>query len=82
MEVFEIEGGSRLEGRLRVNGSKNAALPLMAAALLTDKPVTLRDVPDLADIRNMISLLFTVPAMLALSVQYLANLQNIPCTDA
>lgn len=57
MEVFEIEGGSRLEGRLRVNGSKNAALPLMAAALLTDRPVTLRDVPNLADIRNMVRLL-------------------------
>ncbi len=57
MEVFEIEGGGRLEGRLRVNGSKNASLPLMAAALLTDKPVILRDVPDLADIRNMIRLL-------------------------
>ncbi len=57
MDVFHIDGGVRLEGRLRVNGSKNAALPLMAAALLTDKPVTLRDVPGLADIRNMVSLL-------------------------
>lgn len=57
MDSFVIEGGRRLSGALRVNGSKNAALPLMVAALLTDRPVTLRDVPDLADIRNMIRLL-------------------------
>lgn len=53
MDQFVINGGRRLFGRLAVKGSKNAALPLMAAALLTDRPVLLRDVADLADIRNM-----------------------------
>jgi len=57
VDCFVIEGGHRLQGRLRVNGSKNAALPLMAAALLTDRPVRLRDVPRLADIANMRTLL-------------------------
>lgn len=57
MDAFVIEGGRPLEGRLRINGSKNAALPLMAAALLTDEPVTLRGVPRLADIANMRRLL-------------------------
>ena len=57
MDVFQIEGGCRLEGSLRVNGSKNAALPLMAACLLTDQQLTLREVPDLSDIRNMRRLL-------------------------
>jgi UDP-N-acetylglucosamine 1-carboxyvinyltransferase len=57
MDAFHIDGGRRLEGEIRVNGSKNAALPIMAAALLTDEPVTLRSVPDLADIRNMKRLL-------------------------
>lgn len=57
MDTFVIEGGRRLEGRLRINGSKNAALPLMCAPLLTDEPVTLRDVPSLADIRSLRSLL-------------------------
>lgn len=57
MDTFVIQGGKRLYGRVRVNGSKNAALPIMAAALLTDQPVTLRDVPDLADIANMRKLL-------------------------
>jgi UDP-N-acetylglucosamine 1-carboxyvinyltransferase len=57
METFVIDGGRRLEGRLRINGAKNAALPLMAAALLTDEALTLHDVPPLADIRSMMRLL-------------------------
>ena len=57
MDTFVVEGGRRLEGRLAINGSKNASLPLMAAALLTGDAVTLRGVPALADIRNMEKLL-------------------------
>ncbi|MFU8829124.1 MAG: UDP-N-acetylglucosamine 1-carboxyvinyltransferase, partial [Phycisphaerales bacterium] len=57
MDAFVINGGSRLSGSVEVNGSKNACLPLMAAALLTDQPVTLRHVPRLADITNMLNLL-------------------------
>lgn len=57
MDAFRILGGSRLTGRISVDGSKNASLPLMAAALLSDEPVTLRRVPDLSDIRNMCGLL-------------------------
>lgn len=57
MDSFVIEGGRRIQGALRVNGSKNAALPLMAACLLTDQPVVLLDVPALADIANMKRLL-------------------------
>ena len=57
MDSFVIQGGRPLRGTVRVNGSKNACLPLMAAALLTDQPVTLRHVPNLSDIRNMQRLL-------------------------
>jgi UDP-N-acetylglucosamine 1-carboxyvinyltransferase len=57
MDAFVIDGGAPLAGTLRVGGSKNAALPLMAAALLTREPVVLEDIPDLADIRNMRRLL-------------------------
>lgn len=57
MDSFVIEGGRRLEGRVRISGSKNASLPLMAASLLTDQAVVLRDVPGLADISNMTRLL-------------------------
>jgi UDP-N-acetylglucosamine 1-carboxyvinyltransferase len=57
MQSFVIEGGHRLSGNVRINGAKNSALPLMAAALLTPEPVTLRDVPPLADIHNLLRLL-------------------------
>lgn len=53
MDAFLIQGGKRLRGRVRINGSKNATLPLMAAALLSDEPIILREVPHLADVRNM-----------------------------
>ncbi|MCH2162382.1 MAG: UDP-N-acetylglucosamine 1-carboxyvinyltransferase, partial [Phycisphaerales bacterium] len=57
MDSFRIEGGHRLSGRLTVDGSKNAALPQLAAAILSDETVTLRGVPDLSDIQNMVKLL-------------------------
>ena len=57
MDAFVIRGGQRLRGRVRVHGSKNAALPLMAASLLTDAPLILHDVPRLVDVRNLIKLL-------------------------
>ena len=41
MERFIVEGGRRLEGTIRAGGNKNAALPILAACLLTDEPVTL-----------------------------------------
>lgn len=53
MDAFRIEGGRRLKGTIRVNGSKNASLPIMAAALLTEQPLVLHDVPRLSDVSNM-----------------------------
>jgi UDP-N-acetylglucosamine 1-carboxyvinyltransferase len=56
MESFVIEGGRRLDGRVRVSGNKNAALPIIAAALLTDEPVTLTNVPAIRDVETMLEL--------------------------
>lgn len=53
MDAFVIKGGTPLRGEVTINGSKNATLPLMAAALLTDQPVELLGTPTLADINNM-----------------------------
>jgi UDP-N-acetylglucosamine 1-carboxyvinyltransferase len=53
MDRFHIRGPSRLAGTVRAGGAKNAALPALAAALLTDQPVVLRDVPAVRDIRTM-----------------------------
>jgi len=52
-----IEGGVRLEGSVRVSGAKNAALPILAAALLTREPLELANVPRLNDVRTMQALL-------------------------
>ncbi len=57
MQSLVIEGGTRLRGSLRVNGSKNAALPIMAATLLADGPSVIHDIPDLQDIRSQVELL-------------------------
>jgi UDP-N-acetylglucosamine 1-carboxyvinyltransferase len=57
MDKFIIEGGRPLHGTVRVQGAKNAALPMMAAAILSSGPVVLRNVPDLMDIRTMAGLL-------------------------
>ncbi len=57
MDCFVIRGGRPLRGRVRVSGSKNAALPILVASLLTDEPCTARDVPRLRDIRTTVRLL-------------------------
>ena len=57
MDQIRIRGGNRLDGAVHVSGAKNAALPLMAASLLTDDILTLANLPALADIETMESLL-------------------------
>ena len=57
MDMFVVRGGRRLRGRVRVSGAKNAALPIMAAALLADGPTVLHGVPDLVDVRTLGELL-------------------------
>ncbi|WP_353662552.1 UDP-N-acetylglucosamine 1-carboxyvinyltransferase [Hydrogenimonas sp. SS33] len=56
MDYLSITGPSRLGGSVTISGAKNAALPLMAATLLCDKPVTIDNVPDVADIRTLLKL--------------------------
>jgi UDP-N-acetylglucosamine 1-carboxyvinyltransferase len=53
MDRFIIEGGHRLKGSVKISGSKNAVLPIMAAAILTDKECILDNVPELNDVRVM-----------------------------
>ena len=57
MDKIRIRGGKQLNGVIRIGGAKNAALPLMAACLLTDEPLVLSNVPHLADITTMANLL-------------------------
>ncbi len=53
MDMFRIHGGSRLRGQINISGAKNAALPIMAACLLSDKENIIRHVPKLADVRHL-----------------------------
>ena len=57
MDKFIIEGGKKLEGRVRISGSKNAALPVLVSSLLADGWSTYHNIPDLADIRTIKKLL-------------------------
>ena len=57
MDKLIIRGGARLAGEIRVSGAKNAALPLMCAALLTEEELTLSNVPHLRDVSTMVRLL-------------------------
>ncbi|HET7565183.1 MAG TPA: UDP-N-acetylglucosamine 1-carboxyvinyltransferase [Gemmatimonadaceae bacterium] len=57
---FIVEGGHRLAGSIRPAGNKNAALPIIAAALLTDEPVTLENVPRIRDVETLVELIITL----------------------
>lgn len=57
MEAFLVEGGQKLEGTLRVDAAKNAVLPILAAAILTEDAVTLLDVPRISDAAHMAEIL-------------------------
>ncbi|HEX9797666.1 MAG TPA: UDP-N-acetylglucosamine 1-carboxyvinyltransferase [Anaerolineales bacterium] len=57
MASFLIEGGRPLQGEVTPSGNKNAALPVLAASILTDEPVTLHNIPDIGDAKAMRSLL-------------------------
>ena len=60
MARFRIQGGHPLNGTVRPSGNKNAALPALAACLLTDEPVVLHNVPDIGDVETMLRLLESV----------------------
>ena len=57
---FVVEGGHRLSGAIRPSGNKNAALPIVAASLLTEHPVTLTNVPRIRDLETLVELVRTV----------------------
>lgn len=57
MDKFIIEGGGKLYGRTEIQAAKNSVLPLLAASVLTDEQVTIRDVPAISDVENMLHIL-------------------------
>src|SRR6202171_2713884 len=57
---YIVEGGHRLKGTIEPSGNKNAALPIIAAALLTEHPVTLENVPRIRDTETLVDLIRSV----------------------
>ena len=62
MSRYLIEGGYPIRGSIRASGNKNAALPCIAATLLTDEPVLLSNIPDIEDVRVMLDILAAMGA--------------------
>ncbi|MFQ5612124.1 MAG: UDP-N-acetylglucosamine 1-carboxyvinyltransferase [Anaerolineae bacterium] len=75
MAKFIIEGKHTLQGSVTPSGNKNAAFPLISAALLTDQPVTLHNLPDIGDVRTMLDLMEDLGVEVALHSPHSVTLQ-------
>ena len=67
MDKFLIEGPCRVKGKVSISGSKNASLPILAATLLFDKPVIIKNLPRVRDIKTMLSLFKSLGSRIILS---------------
>src|SRR6266699_2851330 len=81
MDKFVIRGGEPLLGTVRVSGAKNAALPCMAAALLTDQPVILENIPQVRDIQTTRNLLAAMGADVELGYGRAHHRTTIHCQN-
>ena len=81
MDKFVIRGGNPLLGTVRVSGAKNAALPAMAAALLTEEPVILENIPQVRDIETERKLLEAMGAEVELGYGRAQHRTTICCRD-
>jgi UDP-N-acetylglucosamine 1-carboxyvinyltransferase len=77
MGTFIVEGGHRLKGELNPQGAKNEALQILCATLLTDQPVTIKNIPDIADVKKLIGLL----AGLGVTVEYKSDKDAVFTAD-
>src|SRR5579863_9683316 len=81
MDKFVIRGGEPLLGTVRVSGAKNAALPCMAAALLTDQPVILENIPQVRDIQTTRNLLAAMGAEVELGYGRAQHRTTLHCKN-
>ena len=83
MTTLRIEGGRRLSGSVRVEGNKNAALPLLAACLLTDQECVISNVPRIRDVEVLIQLLIGLEIIIGCRVIEVDRKKFIKaCADA
>src|ERR1700684_2861911 len=81
MDKFVIRGGNPRVGSVRISGAKNAALPAMAAAILTDEPVILENIPDVRDIQTERNLLVSMGADVELGYGRASHRTTISCSN-
>ena len=60
MDKLEVFGATKLKGNVHISGSKNAALPILAASILSNKKIILKNLPNVKDIKTMIKLLESI----------------------
>ena len=79
MEKLKIVGGNKLSGTISCSGAKNAALPMLAATILSDKPVTFKNLPYLQDITTMFEILGSMGADITLneSMDFIISTANL-----
>ena len=73
MDKLEVYGARKLKGKVRISGSKNASLPILAASILSNKKIILKNLPNVKDIKTMIKLLESIGS----TVRYLKNKNSI-----
>ena len=67
MQKLEIKGGKKISGTIKISGSKNATLPILASTILTDKKITIKNIPIVKDVETMIELLGTIGSTIRLN---------------
>jgi UDP-N-acetylglucosamine 1-carboxyvinyltransferase len=78
LDIFVIQGGKPLAGTVRTAGAKNSVLPILAAALLTEEPLELENVPDLSDVRTMLRILEMLGARVEHGAEGRVTIQTRP----
>ena len=67
MEKLEIHGGRKISGNITISGSKNATLPILVATILSNKKITIRNIPIVNDVLTMVKLLSTIGSSIKLN---------------
>jgi UDP-N-acetylglucosamine 1-carboxyvinyltransferase len=67
MQKLEIKGGRKISGTILISGSKNATLPILASTILTNKKITIKNIPIVKDVETMAKLLNTIGATVKLN---------------
>ena len=76
MEKLEVLGANMLKGQVRISGSKNASLPILAATLLSDKKIQLSNLPKVKDVETMLLLLKSLGTKIEYFKECLDSIQN------